>query len=288
VYPVRGMPSGRFSLICSLIWRPEVRVQPVRDVPAEPGGDVRIPSDHRGVRPVHEVHHGSLRDTEKQQGGGRCVARVVQPLDAGCGEGYLSRILARNGATVTGVDSSAKLIEAARTQNDNGALTVSFDVASVDEMPYTDDTFDLVVCNHVLNDLHDPSKAISEFARVLHNGGRLIILMLHPCFYNKHAEREQATNGLIAASYFETRNIEQAFEVDGLTSPVANTAWFRPLEFYTEELRKSGVVLTSLTEPHPSPEQVQADSWWRKGFTRPLFMFLVAQLWDKPAGGESR
>ena len=202
-------------------------------------------------------------------------------LDAGCGEGYLSRMLARNGATVTGVDSSAKLIEAARTQSLNGALPVSFDVASVDELPYPDGTFHLVVCNHLLNDLQDPSKPISEFARVLRNGGRLAILMLHPCFYNKHAEREQATNGLIAASYFDTRSVEQVFEVDGLTSPAANTAWFRPLEFYTEELRKSGFVITSLTEPHPSPEQVQADSWWRKGFTRPLFMLLVAQLLDK-------
>jgi 2-polyprenyl-3-methyl-5-hydroxy-6-metoxy-1,4-benzoquinol methylase len=209
-------------------------------------------------------------------------------LDAGCGEGYLSRILAKNGATVTGVDSSAKLIEAARTQSDNDALTVSFDVASVDELPYVDNAFDLVVCNHLLNDLYDPSKPISEFARVLRNNGRLIILMLHPCFYNKHAEREQATNGLIAASYFETRSIEQVFEVGGLTSPVANTAWFRPLEFYTEQLRKSGFVITSLTEPHPSPEQVQADSWWRKGFTRPLFMLVVAQLLDKPsAKGDS-
>ena len=33
------------------------------------------------------------------------------------------------------------------------------------------------------------------------------------------------------------------------------TRHHRPLEFYTEELRKSGFVLTSLTEPHPSPDQ---------------------------------
>jgi 2-polyprenyl-3-methyl-5-hydroxy-6-metoxy-1,4-benzoquinol methylase len=200
-------------------------------------------------------------------------------LDAGCGEGYLSRILARNGATVTGVDSSAKLIEAARTQSSTDALTVSFDVARVDELPYKNNTFDLVVCNHLINDLYDPGKPISEFARVLRRDGRLIILMLHPCFYNKHAERDQATNGLIASSYFETRSVEQVFEVDGLTSPAANTAWFRPLEFYTEELRKSGFAITSLIEPHPSPEQVRADGWWSKGFTRPLFMLLTAQLW---------
>lgn len=199
-------------------------------------------------------------------------------LDAGCGEGYLSRILAKNGAKVTAVDSSAKLIEAARAQNLVDGLPISFDVKSVDALPYADDTFDLVVCNHLLNDLYDPSKPISEFARVLRSGGSLVILMLHPCFYNKHAERHQATNGLVASSYFETRNIEQVFEVGGLTSPVANTAWFRPLEFYTEELRKSGFMITSLTEPHPTAEQVQADSWWRKGFTRPLFMLLVAQL----------
>jgi 2-polyprenyl-3-methyl-5-hydroxy-6-metoxy-1,4-benzoquinol methylase len=166
-------------------------------------------------------------------------------LDAGCGEGYLSRILAENGAIVTGIDSSARLIEAAGAQTKTDARPVSFDVGSVDELPYADSTFDLVICNHLLNDLYDPSRPISEFSRVLRSGGRLIILMLHPCFYNKHAERDQTTNGLIAASYFETRSIDQAFEVDGLTSPVANTAWFRPLEFYTEELRKSGFVITA-------------------------------------------
>jgi SAM-dependent methyltransferase len=198
-------------------------------------------------------------------------------LDAGCGKGYLSRVLARRGATVTGVDSSGKLIEAARTQSHTDGLPISFDVASVDELPYADNTFDLVVCNHLVNDLFDPSKAIGEFARILHDDGRVFILMLHPCFYNKHAERGQATNGLIASSYFETRSIDQAFEVDGLTSPVANTAWFRPLEFYTEALCKSGFAITSLTEPHPSAEQVRADNWWRKGFTRPLFMLVTAQ-----------
>ena len=198
-------------------------------------------------------------------------------LDAGCGEGYLSRILARRGATVTGVDSSGKLIEAARTQSHTDGLPISFDAASVDELPYADNTFDLVVCNHLVNDLYDPSKAIGEFARILHDDGRVVLLMLHPCFYNKHAERSQASNGLIASSYFETRSIDQAFEVDGLTSPVANTAWFRPLEFYTEALCKSGFAITSLTEPHPSAEQVRADNWWRKGFTRPLFMLVAAQ-----------
>ena len=199
-------------------------------------------------------------------------------LDAGCGEGYLSRILARQGATVTGIDFSANLIEAARAQSLNDTLSVSFDVGTVDDLPYEDEAFDLVVCNHLMNDLRDPAKAITEFSRVLRRGGRLIILMLHPCFYNRHAERDQTTNGLLASSYFDVRSIEQNFEVDGLTSPVANTAWFRPLEFYTEQLRRSGFVIADLTEPHPSPELIRKDPWWTKGFTRPLFMLIVSEL----------
>jgi hypothetical protein len=102
--------------------------------------------------------------------------------------------------------------------------------------------------------------------------------MLHPCFYNKHAERHHTTNNLATSSYFDIRRIEQHFEVDGLISPVANVTWFRPLEFYTNTLCTSGFVITSLTEPHPTPEQVQADDWWGKGFTRPLFMLLTAEL----------
>ena len=199
-------------------------------------------------------------------------------LDAGCGEGYLSRILARQGATVTGIDFSANLIEAARAESLNDILSVSFDVGTVDDLPYEDEAFDLVVCNHLMNDLRDPGKAIAQFSHVLRSGGRLIVLMLHPCFYNRHAERDQTTNGLLASSYFDVRSIEQAFEVDGLSSPAANTAWFRPLEYYAQELSRAGFAITNLVEPHPSPERLKADPWWAQSFTRPLFMILENKL----------
>jgi SAM-dependent methyltransferase len=228
------------------------------------------------IREHRDKYRNELTDPAMLQAIGD--PRGLDALDAGCGEGYLARILARQGATATGIDSSANLIEAAKAKGLNDTLSVSFDVGTVDDLPYENEAFDLVVCNHLMNDLRDPGKAITEFSRVLRRGGRLVILMLHPCFYNRHAERDQATNGLLASSYFEVRNIEQNFEVDGLTSPATNTAWFRPLEYYTEQLRTSGFIITSLTEPHPSPEQVRTDSWWRASFTRPLFMLLTAEV----------
>lgn len=199
-------------------------------------------------------------------------------LDAGCGEGYMSRLLAGKGAKVTGIDSSAELIKAARDHELSSTLPVTFDVGSVNSLPYGPGEFDAVVCNHLMNDLRDPSVAIWEFSRVLRGDGRLIILMLHPCFYNKHAERQDPENNLITDTYFQARSVTQNFEVDGLRSPTATTAWLRPLESYTEALRQSGFTITSLTEPHPTAEMMKTDAWWRTSFTRPLFMLITAQL----------
>lgn len=205
-------------------------------------------------------------------------AAGLRALDAGCGEGYLSRKLAEQGAIVTGIDSSAELIKAAQAHEQASTLPASFDIGTVDCLPYEAGSFDLVLCNHLMNDLQDPAQALKEFARVLRDRGRVVILMLHPCFYNHHAERAEPENNLPTNSYFQTRRIVQNFEVDGLQSPAANTSWLRPLESYTEALRESGFVITSLTEPHPSQQMTQEDQWWRTSFSRPLFMLLVAEL----------
>jgi 2-polyprenyl-3-methyl-5-hydroxy-6-metoxy-1,4-benzoquinol methylase len=230
----------------------------------------------RIIRENHDRYRNELTDPAVLNVLGR--AEGLRILDAGCGEGYLSRKMAQEGASVTGLDSSAELIKAARNHKLASELAISFDIGNVDELPYKDDTFDLILCNHLLNDLEDPTPAIVEFARVLHDNGRVVIMMLHPCFYNRHSERDELTNNLLTHTYFHTRKVTQHFEVNGLQSPVANTAWLRPLEFYTELLRRAGFVITSITEPHPSSDQIKADDWWRRSFTRPLFMLMSAQL----------
>jgi 2-polyprenyl-3-methyl-5-hydroxy-6-metoxy-1,4-benzoquinol methylase len=85
-------------------------------------------------------------------------------LDAGCGEGFVVSYLLQgnDGLTVTGIDSRLQAIEMAR-QMVQGVL---FDVGDLREMPYSDDSFDLVMCLEVLEHLPDPNRGLRELRRV--------------------------------------------------------------------------------------------------------------------------
>ena len=76
--------------------------------------------------------------------------------------------------------------------------------------------------------------------------------------------------------YFDVRAIEQTFKVAGAESPATVRMWFRPLEDYIFQLTKWVFYITTLSEPHPSPEQLANDLWWRENFVQPLFMLIVA------------
>jgi len=93
-------------------------------------------------------------------------------LDAGCGEGFVvSYLLQKNDRlAIIGIDCSLEAIEIARrmvppvlSKVEGGVL---FDVGDLREMPYGDDSFDLVMCLEVLEHLPDPQRGLRELRRV--------------------------------------------------------------------------------------------------------------------------
>ncbi|MFC3960504.1 class I SAM-dependent methyltransferase [Nocardia jiangsuensis] len=199
-------------------------------------------------------------------------ARII---DAGCGEGYLSRLLAEQGAEVTGIDSCLELIEAARGISEP---RVQYLHGSVESVPDDDSSYDVVVCNHLVNDLEFPDRSFNEFSRILRVGGRIIILMLHPCFYGPRAESVAPKRGeLDVTQYFSTRPMSHPFRVAGISSPSEVKIWLRPLESYMKMLFAAGFRLTGLSEPHPPRELLESDDWWGDNFRRPLFLLIAGE-----------
>src|SRR5919109_2012590 len=100
------------------------------------------------------------------------LASGLEVLDAGCGVGYGTEMIAGAGASrVVGVDLSA---EAIATASERAGELADFQVADVRDLPFNEGAFDLVVCFEVLEHLEDPEPVITGLKGVLREGGLLI------------------------------------------------------------------------------------------------------------------
>jgi len=100
-------------------------------------------------------------------------------LDAGCGGGKYSAAWKKLGAgKVIGVDFSKTGIEDTRARIAKTDIDVEFQIDSVLDLSFKNDTFDVVFCNGVLHHTNDYEKGISEIVRVLKKDGMGWIYMI--------------------------------------------------------------------------------------------------------------
>ena len=100
-------------------------------------------------------------------------------LDVCCGTGDLALELRRQigpDGRVVGSDFSEPMLELARRKSGEEGLPVEFGWADALELPYGDDSFDAVTIGFGARNLADLDRGLSEMARVLKPGGRLVIL----------------------------------------------------------------------------------------------------------------
>ena len=90
-------------------------------------------------------------------------------LEVGCGEGELARRLVRElGVSLVALDQSARMVELARARG------VDARVGDLQELPFEDGSFDVVVAGWILYHVADLDRGLAEIARVLRPGGRLV------------------------------------------------------------------------------------------------------------------
>ena len=95
-------------------------------------------------------------------------------LEVGCGAGVDLARFARGGASVTGVDLAASAITLARANFEQQGLRGAFHVADGEQLPFADDTFDLVYAHGVVQYTANPERLVQECHRVLRPGGQAI------------------------------------------------------------------------------------------------------------------
>ena len=101
---------------------------------------------------------------------------VLDALDAGCDTGFLSFELVSRGHHVTGVDFAPAMIAEARRKAAEHGLSVRFEEADAERLPFPPGSFDLAISRHLLWTLPHPAAAIDEWMRVLRPGGRLVVV----------------------------------------------------------------------------------------------------------------
>lgn len=99
-------------------------------------------------------------------------------LDAGCGTGTQSRWLAERGCSVLGVDAAAEMVAAANQSahsQDYSARLSFVRITTIARLALDDRSLDGILCSSVLEYVTDPVACLTEFARVLKPGGRLLV-----------------------------------------------------------------------------------------------------------------
>lgn len=95
-------------------------------------------------------------------------------LDLGCGGGFMAEAMARRGAQVTGIDPSPGAIAAAQGHAKASGLEIAYDLGNGERLPYSNRTFDVVVCVDVFEHIDALDEVIAEIARVLRPKGLLL------------------------------------------------------------------------------------------------------------------
>jgi ubiquinone/menaquinone biosynthesis C-methylase UbiE len=215
-------------------------------------------------------------------------------LDLSCGEGYNTRILAKRGARVVGVDFSEKMVKLASQKEKKEKLGITYRVSDATDLKeFKNECFDIVTCMMALMDIERYDDAISEVGRVLKKNGRFVFSITHPCFdfdaktggqplaewkYEEGTEstEEKKALHLEVKNYFGFTKSEILWDMKRLAKPFKTTSFHRTLTDYFQALHKNGFLVARLVEPKPTSRGAEKYHSLRKHMKIPHSIIIEA------------
>ena len=202
-------------------------------------------------------------------------------LDAGCGYGYYSILLARKGAIVTGIDISEKMIELAEKNAAQASVKCQFYVCDMQDLTIFDSNrFDLVTSSIVLGNLDDIAKACSEVFRVLKPNGIFTFSENHPILPKGWWEKDQEGRRLHWSldHYFERSIGIQKFGTKDGRIVIEISSRHRTVQDYFDALVSAGFTVERLDEPEPIDEGELLDKdRYERAKRIPIFILFKAR-----------
>jgi SAM-dependent methyltransferase len=192
-------------------------------------------------------------------------------LDIGCGDGQVSRLAARLGAEVVGVDPTWNCVSVAAARG-GGPV---FARAGAAALPFADATFDAVVACLVFEHIREVDAAIAEVSRVLQPGGRF-------CFFLNHPLLQTPNSGWIddqildppeqywrIGPYLIEHESDEEVEKDVFIPFI-----HRPLSRYINTLAEHGLLVERMLEPAPPDGFLERAAEYLEAATIPRLLYL--------------
>lgn len=197
------------------------------------------------------------------------VGKPLRVLDVACGQGVLCRMLAQEGQgaiQMTGVDAAPALLEAARGRQETDRLPITYYLADATRLPEQAElgaqrgTFDAVTCVLAIQNMTPLSPVWKGCGEMLRPGGRLIVVMMHPCFRvpqhsDWHWDERKRRQSRMVSTYLTSVKVEiqahPGLAAHGKTageSRSVTTHFHRPLQAYFNTLGGAGLPVEHVEE----------------------------------------
>lgn len=180
-------------------------------------------------------------------------------LDAGCGNGALSRHMQKLGLQVLGIDFSSTLISQAKQR--------SHDI-QFEELDLTDAAklhifakahkFDRIVCSMVLHDMPNLSPFFEALPLLMRPKASFIFSIPHPCF-NMPSVLFEPPGCLTVKDYIRLETSKMRSKPG---QPIEQLVFHRPLQEYFNLLIAQGMVMDGFEEPCVNPKLLHKNSLW--------------------------